>query len=226
MTKTSKHSDPRRSIARQHTARLRELLRTPAVAVQPSTAASDARVPESQGIDQARTLHREPVSAVPPRPVSPAAGILPLKPIQQCLRRPRSRAAQLVSKTQRLVEINRILKAFLPPQFNEHVVLASLDTKAWRVHTDSSAWATRLRYLLPTLRQHLGEHLGIEIPPLRVRISPPTIPSQAGQPARRMVVTEVTAATLEQAAGNVTDNRLGSAMRRLAEHARQRSRQD
>lgn len=127
---------------------------------------------------------------------------------------------RLLAQADELVRLNRLLHGYLPPQFRGHALLAALYPDAWIIQTDSSTWATRLRYALPNLHRQLSDHLGREIPKLRIRIRPP----QTGPlgPPRRLTVTPETAATLETAAHNVSDPRLSMAMKRLAEHARKR----
>jgi hypothetical protein len=129
----------------------------------------------------------------------------------------------LLAQVQRLNQLNQILRAFLPPYLHDHVTLARLDSEGWVVQTDSPAWAARLRYILPNLRQPLGEKLGIEVPPPQIRIAPPEVPSPP--PSRRMIITDNTVKTLEEAAQQFSDPRLSAAVMRLAEHARQRNRQ-
>jgi len=74
-----------------------------------------------------------------------------------------------------------------------------------------------------TLSHELGEKLGIEVPPPQIRIAPPEVPSPP--PSRRMIITDNTVKTLEEAAQQFSDPRLSAAVMRLAEHARQRNRQ-
>lgn len=134
------------------------------------------------------------------------------------------RFAELLSQIQRLHRLNQLLRAFLPPHLQDHVTLARLDSDAWVVQTDSSAWQTRLRYLLPSLQQPLSEKLGFAVPPPQIRIVPPEAPPKP-PPVRRMTMTEKTVQTLEEEARRFSDPRLSAAVRRLAEHGRQRNRQ-
>ena len=140
------------------------------------------------------------------------------------MQQPHGRFAGLLSQIQRLHQLDQLLRAFLPPHLQNHATLARLDADAWVVQTDSPVWQTRLRYLLPALRQPLSEKLGFAVPPPQIRIIPPDASPKA-PPVRRMTMTDETAQVLEEAAQQFSDPRLGAAVRRLAEHGRQRNRQ-
>jgi hypothetical protein len=227
MAKQSETLDRRRSLARQYTARLREILRSPAVPQE----VPQARLAEPSGsrpLPQAAQVPQSKTPALPPAASSgpierSGTGTHHFSIMAYCLRRPRSRVAQLVAKAQRLAHVNQVLRTFLPPHVQEHAVLVRMEPKAWVVQTDSSAWATRLRYLLPNLRQQLAKQLAMPVPALRIRIVPAALPPPSPPPARRLSLTEATANGLEQAARGLADKRLGAAILRLAKHGRQHS---
>lgn len=209
----------RRQNARRHMAHLKDILagRTPA-AEQPL----DAPPPPPP-------RRRDNVESVPPSTPStpPTPGSTPpaakggrLLPVGDRLRQPRpGRLAELLAEAQRLNRLNQILHAYLPPPLQEHVTLIRLDADAWIVQTDSPAWAARLRYQLPNLRQLLGEQLGMSTTPPQIRIAPAAAPY--APPPRRLVITEQAARTLEAEAQKLSDPRLSAAVLRLARHARQ-----
>ncbi len=136
------------------------------------------------------------------------------------------RLAQLVAQSKSLNQINRIFLAFLPPHLHEHAVLIASKPDVWVVQTDSSAWATRLRYVLPNLHKQMSDHLGKEIPPLRIRIIPSATPPAPTAPVRRLTVTEDTINLLEGTAESISDPGLSAALSRLARHAQKRRKQN
>ncbi len=248
MTDSSKEHD-RRQIARQYTARIKAMLLGKAVATATggdSPATSSVPPPAVGGSGQApapKPLQSvsAPASLSPSHPLldsTPPAGKTELKPppplpgnpynplrsVEEHLQHSNGRFAELLSQIQRLHRLNQLLRAFLPPHLQDHVALARLDVDAWVVQTDSSVWQTRLRYFLPTLRQPLSEKLGFAVPAPQIRIVPPEAPPKA-PPVRRMTMTETTVQKLEEDARRFSDPRLSAAVRRLAEHGRQRNRQ-
>jgi hypothetical protein len=122
-----------------------------------------------------------------------------------------------LAQTDKLQHINRIFNAYLPPHLHGHAMIATMSPKQWVVQTDSSAWATRLRYVLPSLREQLGDHLKKDVPPLTVRIIPDSTVQSTSEP-RRMQLTEETAQLLEGTARDLSDQRLVSALLRLSRH--------
>lgn len=146
-----------------------------------------------------------------------------LASISEHLQRARGRLSHLIAQTDRLVRINKALRAYLPPNLQDHTTVAAMSAQNWVVQTDSSARATRLRYLLPQLQADLEKHLGIAVPTLTLRIQPPATPPPAA-PTRRLTLTSESARLLEGAAQNLSDARLGAALLRLAERAQRRAR--
>ena len=69
----------------------------------------------------------------------------------------------------------------------------------------------------------MSEHLGREIPPLRIRIIPPAVDVPPAAPVRRLKATERTADLLQGTAQSISDPGLKAALSRLARHAQERS---
>ena len=123
-----------------------------------------------------------------------------------------------MARADRLARLSQIFHAYLPPHLRDHAVLVRLDAEGWEVQTDSPSWATRLRYALPTIRQALGQQVGMMLPKPRIRVVPAAEPVQPQRP--RLTLTRHSAEVLETAARTLTDPRLGAALRRLAAHGR------
>lgn len=240
-------TDPR-EVARQHTARLKALLlgkvtADRSAAVMPATATPT--VPTASTIPPtAGTTGIPPSPATSTRPAVPVGAMPapvtetgspsaiprrrpppnPLVDVSEQIARTEGHLASLLAKTQRLAELNRYFRALLPANLQEHATLARLDADGWVVQTDSPVWASRLRYQLPELGPLLSEYLGLALPPPRIRVAPPAAPPPPPPPPRRMAITARTVRLLETAAHDCSDRRLGEAILRLAEHARQRPR--
>ena len=127
----------------------------------------------------------------------------------------------LVQQTDKLVRLHRIMRAFLPPHLQDHARLSAADEDGWIIATESSAWATRLRYELPVLRQQLAAHLKRDLPPFKLKVEP--VSEMPSKEPRRLKLTQNSASVIEGAADSVNDERLGAALMRLAAHARKAS---
>lgn len=213
-----------RATARRHTAQLLKMLRgygptaepepaseSPA-AVSPPTAVAEASSTYLRLLDVAST---PPPSSLPPRPRD-GPGSIPT--VGEILRHPPGVLGQLMARADRLARLSQIFHAYLPPHLRDHAVLVRLDAEGWEVQTDSPNWATRLRYALPTIRQALGQQVGMTLPKPRIRVVPAAKPIQPQRP--RLTLTRRNAEVLETAARTLTDPRLGAALRRLAAHGR------
>lgn len=128
---------------------------------------------------------------------------------------------ELMARAERLARLNRIFRAYLPPHLRDHATLICLDGEQWVVQTESSEWATRLRYALPNIRDALGQHLAMVLPKPQIRIVPAEVPSRPPRPP--MSISERSAKVLENAASNQSDPKLSAALRKLAAHAPSRS---
>lgn len=221
MPEDKSKADARR-VARQHTTQLLAILQgktaVPAAPPENAPAPPPSRRPTA---GEARAVPGGIAQGGddPPKPIHRPSKLIA---VDETLRRQRSAGLDdLVKKTLHLAQLNQVFRSILPAHLREHATLARLDEGGWVVQTDSSAWATRLRYALPELRKPLEQHLGIALPRPRIRIAPPAVPKAPPPPSRRMTVTAHTVSVLESAAHNVADLRLGAAILRLAEHARE-----
>lgn len=74
-----------------------------------------------------------------------------MKSIKQLLATPSSILYRLLQHNQLLEQLDNWLQASLPIPLQQHCCIANLRNTTLVVHTDSSLWATRLRYLTPEL---------------------------------------------------------------------------
>lgn len=61
----------------------------------------------------------------------------------------------------------------LPPEFAAAVISAGLKDGQLTIGVNGGHWATRLRYLTDTLREHVGAAAGVQIQGVRIRVVPP-----------------------------------------------------
>lgn len=218
-----------RATARRHTAQLLKMLRGYGPTTEPEPASALAAAPPV-AVAEASSAYLRLLDAAPtppPLPASPSPLSLPPRPcggpvsvptVGEVLRHPSGVLGQLMARAERLARLSQIFHAYLPPHLRYHAVLVRLDAESWEVQTDSPSWATRLRYALPTIRQALGQQVGMTLPKPRIRVVPAAEPVQPQRP--RLTMTRRNAEVLETAARTQTDPRLGAALRRLAAHGR------
>jgi hypothetical protein len=134
----------------------------------------------------------------------------------ECLQKPKGRLAAVMAQGERMARIDRLLNALLPPALQNQAHLKSLSPQCWILRTESSVWATRLRYVLPGLRQQLEAELKQPVPELKLRVEPrPGAPAK--KPPRRLTLTQSNADLLKSTARGIKDEKLGAALMRLAQ---------
>lgn len=220
-----------RATARRHTAQLLKMLRGYGPTTDPEPASESPAAPPPVAVAEASSTYLRLLDAAPtPPPLSPVSSSPPSLPprprggpgsvptVGEVLRHPSGVLGQLMARVERLAQLSQIFHAYLPPHLRDHAVLVRLDAESWEVQTDSPSWATRLRYALPTIRQALGQQVGLTLPKPRIRVVPAAEPVQPQRP--RLTLTRRNAEVLETAARAQTDPRLGAALRRLAAHGR------
>lgn len=175
----------------------------PAKARTPNRSASRSS-PSPSTIEQDQT---------PPRASRATA---PIPTVGERLSREQGALGRLMVRAERLTQLNRVLRAYLPSHLHEHVILIRMDEEEWVVHADASSWATRLRYALYNIREALGQQLGMALPKPRIRVVPPDFPPRPQRP--RPTLTPRSAKLLEVTARSVPDTRLSAALWRLAQH--------
>ena len=224
-----------RAAARRHTTQLLKMLRGYGPKSEPEPVPEAPAVPPKPAtVAEATPAYLRLLDAIPP-PSSPAAPVAPsplppspdepanssiasMRTVGEVLRHPSGVLEQLMARAGHLVRLSGIFRAYLPPLLRDHAVLLRLDAERWEVQTDSAAWATRLRYALPTICQALGQQLNIALPKPRIRVMPAAVPPPV--PYRRLTLTRRNAEVLEAAARTQPDPRLSAALRRLAAHGR------
>lgn len=228
-------SDPSdaRTVARQHTAQLLNMLRGYGPTVEstaPTTADPVAAVESSPPkVADAAGAYRRCPKAPNFRPAAPpGADSIPTAParlrrqgdamltVGEALRRQQGVLGRLMAQAAHLAQSSRIFQAYLPLHLHAHTILLRLDQDAWTVQTESSGWASRLRYALHDIRPALGQQLGFPLPKPRIQVAPGARPVQTHRP--RLTLTPQNAQLLEIAARNMPDARLSAALQRLAEH--------
>lgn len=140
----------------------------------------------------------------------------PLRHPLQCLSGPNTEGALLALLDQQR-QLLLAIRTRLAPPLAAHCLYATLEEGQLTLITDSSAWATRLRYQIPELTAGLGCSQG-EIATCRVRVQPRTVSHRTPEMEReRARVSPATVSLLKETAEAQGDTELGRALSRLAQ---------
>lgn len=125
---------------------------------------------------------------------------------------------QLKAKVAYLQQINELLKLELDPILLPHCCVANLRDNILILEIDSSAWATRLRFLAPTLLQKLRTHKPLhKLQEIQWYIRPKQTVSKSHKP---LALSEDNAEFIEEVATHIENENLKIALRKLAARKR------
>lgn len=134
---------------------------------------------------------------------------------------PASVLAFIQSKVQQLINLNQIWRTVIPNELNEHTRVANFREGHLIIECDSGAWATRLRYLLPDIKQKLLNYPDLH--PL-VQIEWGIQPEFHTQPiplkSLPLTLSDTNAELLKNAAETIRTKPLQEALLRIAEHVK------
>lgn len=138
------------------------------------------------------------------------------KPLRHIIANKAGSLSAILRNAQRLERLDTILKYTLQPPLDGIVQLANYREGILILLTPSPVWASRLRHMLPQLRQDLLHQSRFkELRDIQVRIAPLERATDTRQPANHHLSPE-SAAILKRTADTIQDPALKSALQRLA----------
>jgi hypothetical protein len=139
--------------------------------------------------------------------------------------------AIFLNQAQKLSQYTRLLHSFLPIEYRNHVAVANIRDQNLILITDSPVWTTRLRQLSPQILTYIGEN-NSKIDKTQtfhhVQISTRYHASnmqaqQSTSHQHRPKISKKTAELLMQSASSIDDQRLKSALIKIAGHSDKQS---
>lgn len=120
-----------------------------------------------------------------------------------------------IQRGKKLQHLSRLIQNTLDPEMAAHCQLLNLRNSSLIMACDSTAWATRLRYHVPTLLQALQQSGLSGVADIQIRVSPVVQPPQQRAKKRAVLSTDA-AYCIQQCAQSVTDPALSRALQQLA----------
>lgn len=124
-------------------------------------------------------------------------------------------AFSLLARARQLAELDRVVKQLLPESLLPHCKVINQKREILVLGATSSAWASRLRFVAPTLLKQLKNHLPTEISSIQIR----TLPVESEPPTRKVEQPQISLATatlLARTADDIDHDGLREALYRLA----------
>ena len=123
-------------------------------------------------------------------------------------------AEGVLQRGQYLYRLNRVLSKLLDADSSLHCRVANVRDGVLILYTDSTAWATRLRYQTPALLKQLQQRKGLET---LSRVDLRVLPEQEKTVINHQAsLSKEASSYLSACAESVEDQGLSSALRRLA----------
>jgi len=129
----------------------------------------------------------------------------------------------VIRRGRQLQRLAALVRDKLGPELAAHCQMSNLRGTTLILSVGSTAWASRLRYQVPQLLQRFrtDERLSV-ISEIEIRVSPASSPP-AAPPPRRVSMSDDAALCVQRCAESVDDQRLKSALSRLATRNKGRS---
>jgi len=137
--------------------------------------------------------------------------------ISEYINAPTGCLRETLSRARRLQQIDNMLANFLGDPLSRHCRLANINANTAVIHTDSPAWATRLRYLLPEILHFLCHSpVNADVTHAWIRVKPAH--PKRGAVNRTKRLSRESSALLAGVAVEISDHGLRDALLRLSRH--------
>lgn len=122
---------------------------------------------------------------------------------------------QLSQRSQRLEQLNYLLKQALPSQFSAHCRLANISGSTLILHTDNASFASLIRFQAPVIIKTLSTELNMSITHIDVNVRPLFSPKKSPSP-RTISLSSSAANSLQQSAQSIEDGPLRDSLEKLS----------
>ncbi len=122
-----------------------------------------------------------------------------------------------------LVHLEKKLCLFLDSPLNTHCSVANYVNDTLVLHSDSAAWAAKLRYNIPAILNYMKNECNlIALKTIRIKIKLPDNSTQPGPVRRKPVISRASALFINQTAATMPDDDLRLSLLKLAKHNQDR----
>lgn len=127
---------------------------------------------------------------------------------------------KLIQHIEFLKDLEQKFLSFLAPPLNKHCTVANYANDTLVLHTDTPAWASKIRYNTPRLLLFLQNECGLAaLKTIRIKVVP--LPSQYARLTNKSwKLDEHTAGLIWQAAATITDESLRQSLQKISCHRR------
>ena len=139
--------------------------------------------------------------------------------IQEYLSTSDGALAQLQNRAAQLQYYHERIKSILPPPLEDHFTLANVDKNYLTLHTDSPAWAARLRFKTPDILKCIQDSCDTNPPKsIRIKVILPT--STVKKTGSKPKLSAANAQLIHKTADSIKDPKLRNALYRLSKNCK------
>ena len=141
------------------------------------------------------------------------------KKIQTVMCTPGSDLVKLVATAENLIALEQKLRSFLPSPLDKHCKVSCLSNHSILLVTDSSVWATKLRFMTPEILNFMKSQCSsARLKSVRISIRP-DIYTRTGQSGRKFTLSTAASIIIKNIANNIHDDELRSSLHKIARHS-------
>ena len=134
-----------------------------------------------------------------------------------------SRSKALIAEAKRLSQINIVLNQSLDQQLAEHIYVSTLVNGLLTLVVDSPAWATRLRYMQPTIIADMKKYaISSEINQIKIKVRPADHikAKKAPRAKRELTISHESAEIMQESLNAISDPGLKASLSKIIRHAK------
>jgi hypothetical protein len=125
-------------------------------------------------------------------------------------------AGEMLKRGRFLNRLNNLVQTLLDDDLKIHCQVGNIRDGVLILYTDSTAWASRLRYQSPALLKQMQQHKGLaSLQQIEIRVQPR---EEKVSIYRKAELSNEASSCLQACADGMTDNGLKQALERLASH--------
>ena len=124
--------------------------------------------------------------------------------------------SEIINQIARLQHLSQTLRGALPAPLEQHCQVANVRGQSLLLHADTAAWATRLRYMAPTLVTALQNQGYPGIQHITVKVRPRYNAPEPAVTPRKRNMSQSSARILRDTADSLSDPAIKRALKRLA----------
>lgn len=127
----------------------------------------------------------------------------------------------LRQQAKNLQRIEEFIALILDPEIAKRISVGTMGEDYLVIIVDSSAWASRIRYMLPVLLDHFSQHQQYRsIKSIRIRTLKQDVGEAYAVPKRRLKISDDAQRNIESMAKSMAGSEIGDALQRLVDSAK------